>query len=76
MGVIRCVAWARMSRAVEEAYKELLITMIKYKKESVKELVGAFLNLKKMLSSEQLSKLHGICKTHVHAEEKEERCHS
>ena len=44
------------------------------KKESVKELVGAFLSLKKMLSKEQLCKLHGFCKAHAHAEDKEESC--
>lgn len=44
------------------------------KKESMKELLSAFLDLKKMLSKEQLFKLQGICKAHAGAEEKEKSC--
>ena len=53
---------------------KLLDKKYSLKKESVKELVGAFLSLKKMLSKEQLCKLNGFCKTHAHAEQKEESC--
>jgi hypothetical protein len=44
------------------------------KKESMKELLSAFLSLKKMLSKEQLHKLHGICKANAKTEEKETSC--
>ena len=44
------------------------------KKESMKEILSAFLSLKKMLSKEQLSKLHGICKANKSSEEKETSC--
>jgi len=44
------------------------------KKESMKELLNAFLSLKKMLSKEQLRKLHGICKANPRAEEREQSC--
>ncbi len=44
------------------------------KKEAMKELVSAFLTLKKMLSKEQLRKLHGICKNNPKPEEKENSC--
>lgn len=45
-----------------------------FKKESMKELLSAFLSLKKMLSKEQLRKLHGLCKANASAEEKEKSC--
>ena len=44
------------------------------KKESMKEILNAFLSLKKMLSKEQLRKLHGICKANKSTEEKENSC--
>ena len=44
------------------------------KKESMKELLSAFISLKKMLSKEQLRKLHGICKANARPEEKEKSC--
>jgi hypothetical protein len=44
------------------------------KKEAMKELVSAFLSLKKMLSKEQLGKLHKICKANPRVEEKEQSC--
>ena len=40
------------------------------KRDSVKKLVSAFLSLKKMLSKEQLHKLHSICKANAKVEEK------
>ena len=45
-----------------------------FKKDSVKELLAAFLTLKKMLSKEQLHKLHAICKSNPRAGEKESSC--
>lgn len=44
------------------------------KKEAMKELLSAFLALKKMLSKEQLRKLHGLCKANTRLEEKENTC--
>ncbi len=44
------------------------------KKESMKKLLSAFLALKKMLSKEQLRKLHGMCKAGAGGEEKEKGC--
>ena len=44
------------------------------KKEAMKELLNAFLSLKKMLSKEQLHKLHSICKANTNTEEKENIC--
>jgi len=44
------------------------------KKESMKELLSAFLSLKKMLSKEQMHKLHSICKANKSTEEKENSC--
>ncbi|MDO8662885.1 MAG: hypothetical protein Q7K98_06680 [Candidatus Omnitrophota bacterium] len=44
------------------------------KKESMKELLSAFVTLKKMLSKEQLRKLHSLCKAGSSAEEKERSC--
>ena len=44
------------------------------KKEAMKELLGAFLSLKKMLSKEQMRKLHGLCKANARPEEKEKSC--
>ena len=44
------------------------------KKESMKEIVSVFLSLKKMLSKEQLRKLHGLCKADARSEEKEKSC--
>jgi hypothetical protein len=53
---------------------KLLDKKYSVKKESVKELVSAFLSLKKILSKEQLCKLHGFCKAHAHSQQKEESC--
>lgn len=44
------------------------------KKDSMKELLSAFLSLKKMLSKEQLRKLYGLCKANAGGEEKEKSC--
>ena len=44
------------------------------KKEAMKELLNAFLSLKKMLSKEQLHKLHSICKANKSTKEKEQSC--
>lgn len=44
------------------------------KRDSMKKLVSAFLSLKKMLSKEQLHKLHSICKANARPEEKEQSC--
>ena len=53
---------------------KLLDKKFAIKKESVKELVSAYLNLKKLLTKDQLCKLHGFCKAHAHTEEKEKSC--
>jgi len=45
-----------------------------FKKEAMKELLSAFLSLKKMLSKEQLRKLHAFCKANAGVEEKEKSC--
>jgi hypothetical protein len=44
------------------------------KKESMKTLVSAFVNLKKMVSKEQLNKLRTMCKSNARPEEKEKSC--
>ena len=44
------------------------------KKESMKTLVSAFLNLKKMVTKEQMAKLHSMCKSHAGSEEKGKSC--
>ena len=44
------------------------------KRDSMKKLVSAFLSLKKMLSKEQLHKLHSICKASAKVEGKENSC--
>ena len=44
------------------------------KKEAMKELLSAFLSLKKMLSKEQMRKLHGLCKANPSPAEKEKSC--
>ena len=44
------------------------------KKESMRELLSAFVTLKKMLSKDQLCKLHSLCKANQRPEEKGKTC--